>query len=385
MASVTKTKPIPLGIPNGIKPNITRVASTIRNHITFPAIGRTDPNVILEGCVALSCFNASISGFGKMYRGLPSHTTCLNTLHQLDLEELMGQSSAILAEPAMKVLKKGRSYSFAIDKTDIPYYGDREGRYAPYVVGGKRKASTNYFYAYMTISVVDKNNHFTLAVIPWTKETKNLSGIQQCVDTIHALGLKIKCLTLDREFYATPIFRYLQNMRIPHIVPVKVNCDILRNQLKGRKSKSFEYLLNSGKKDEKLITIYDCVGYHKGIKEKHGTIHHPFVVFRVPLSSRKIREIYSHRFSIESSYRMCNLTKAKTTSKDPVIRLFYTLISFLYQNCWIVIQHKRFRKLQPGPIVIQSELFRLEHFAALIHSEIMETFSIRRIEDIAIA
>jgi len=385
MASIPKNKPISLGNPIGHRPNITSIASTISHHITFPAIGRTDPNVILEGCVALSCYNASISGFGKMYKGLPSHTTCLNTLHQLDLEELVRQSSAILAEPAMKVLKKGRSYYFAIDKTDIPYYGDREGRYAPYVVGGKRKASTNYFYAYMTLSIVDKNKHFTLAVIPWTKESKNLDGIQQCVDIIYALGLKIKCLTLDREFYATPIFRYLQNMQIPHIVPAKVNSDELRNQLKGKKSKTFHYVLNSSKTDALKIKIYDCVIYQMGKKEKHGTIHHPFVVFRVPLSSRKIREIYSHRFSIESSYRMCNLTKAKTTSKDPVIRFFYTLISFLYQNCWIVIQHKRFRKLQPGPIVIKSELFQLEHFAALIYSEIMDTFSIRRIEDIAIS
>ena len=277
------------------------------------------------------------------------------------------------------------SYIFAIDKTNIPYYGNREGKYASYFVGGKRKASTNYFYSYMTLSVVDKNRHFTLAVIPWTMETKNLSGIQECVDTIHALGLKIKCLTLDREFYAAPIFQYLQNMRIPHIVPAKVNCDILRNKLKGKKSKTFEYVLNSRKKDALQITICDCVRYHMGKKEKHGTIHHPFVVFRVPLSSRKIREIYSHRFSIESTYRMCNITKAKTTSKDPVIRLFYALISFLYQSCWIVIQHKCFRKSQPGPIVIKSELFQLEHFAALIYSEILETFSIRRIENIALA
>lgn len=151
MAFITKSKPISVVNPTGDRSTLASVVRTISNHILFPAIGRTDPNIILEGCVALSCCNTSISGFGKMHNGLPSHTTCLNTLHQLDLEELMSQSSAILAEPAMKVLKKGRSYSFAIDKTDIPYYGDREGKYAPYVVGGKRKASTNYFYAYMTI------------------------------------------------------------------------------------------------------------------------------------------------------------------------------------------------------------------------------------------
>jgi len=264
MACVTKNKPILVEKQTDVRPHLTSIARIVSNHISFPKVGRTDSNSILEGCVALSSCNASISGFGKMYNGLPSHTTCLNRLHQLDLEELMRQSSAILAEPAMKILKSGRSYYFAIDKTDDPYYGEREGKYASYVVGGKRKASTNYFYTYMTISVVNKGKHFTLAAIPWTKQSQNLDGIQQCIDTIHNLGLGIKCLCLDREFYAANILRYLQNRRIPHIIPVKVNCDKLRSQIKGRKSKTFQYVLNSGTKNALEITICDCVLYRMG-------------------------------------------------------------------------------------------------------------------------
>ncbi|MDE4907312.1 hypothetical protein L0665_01580 [Methanogenium marinum] len=237
----------------------------------------------------------------------------------------------------------------------------------------------------MTLSVVDKDKHFTLAVIPWTKEMKNLDGIQQCIDIIHNFGLKIKCLCLDRQFYAANILRYLQNQRIPHIVPAKVNCDELRNKLKERKSKTFQYVINSGKKNALEITICDCVLYLMGKKEKHGTAHHPFVVYGISTSPRKVREIYSHRFSIESSYRMRNITKAKTTSKDPAIRFFYPLIAFLYQNCWIAIQWKRFRKLQRGPMVIESDIFQLDHFAAIIFSEAMSKFSIRTIEDIAIS
>lgn len=99
-------------------------------------------------------------------------------------------------------------------------------------------------------------------------------------------------------------------------MPVKVNSDKLRNQLKERKSKTFRDVINSGKKNALEITICDCVLYRMGKKEKHGTVHHPVVVFGISPSPRKVREIYSHRFSIESSYRMRNLTKAKTTSKD---------------------------------------------------------------------
>jgi putative transposase len=385
MDVLSETKPILREKQTNDSPLLTRVTRIISNHILFPETGRTDSSIILEGCVTLSSCNASISGFGKIYTGLPSHTTCLNRLHRLDLEELKKQSSAILAEPAMKVLQKGRSYHFAIDKTGDPYYGEREGPHSSHVVGGRRKASTNYFYTYMTLSIVDKDKHFTLAVIPWTKGMKNLNGIQQCVDIIHNFGLKIKSLCLDREFYAADIFRYLQNQKIPHLVPVKVNSDKLRNQLKGRKSKTFNHILNVGKPDALEITICDCVLYRMGKREKHGTEHHPFVVSGISTSPRKVREIYSHRFSIESSYRMRNFTKAKTTSKNPVIRLFYTLIAFLYQNCWIAVQWKHFRKLQRGPAVIESDLFQLDHFTALILSEARSRFSIRAIEDIAIS
>ena len=38
----------------------------------------------------------------------------------------MEQSSAIVAEPVRKVLREGRSQNFAIDKTDDPYYGERD-------------------------------------------------------------------------------------------------------------------------------------------------------------------------------------------------------------------------------------------------------------------
>jgi len=122
-----------------------------------------------------------------------------------------------------------------------------------------------------------------------------------------------------------------------------------------------------------------------GEKGKHGALHHPFVVYGMSPSSRKIRSIYSHRFSIESSYRMRNTTKAKTSTKDPVIRFFYALIAFLYQNFWVLIKWKRFRKLQRGPIVIVSDLFQLDHFAALILSESKEKFIIRTIEEFAIS
>ena len=67
-----------------------------------------------------------------------------------------GGSTALLTYP-------GKKYSFAIDLTDDPYYGEKKG---DYVVGGKRKASTNRFFSYATCYLIDGKRKFTIGVIP---------------------------------------------------------------------------------------------------------------------------------------------------------------------------------------------------------------------------
>ena len=53
----------------------------------------------------------------------------------------------MFAEQVKPFIIPGKKYSFVIDLTDDPYYGEKKG---DYVVGGKRKASTNRFFSYAT-------------------------------------------------------------------------------------------------------------------------------------------------------------------------------------------------------------------------------------------
>jgi IS4 transposase len=43
---------------------------------------------------------------------------------------------------------------------------------------------------------------------------------------------------------------------------------------------------------------------------------------------------YSKRFGIGSSYRLSEMTVISTTSKDPVRRLLFVVISLVMQNAW---------------------------------------------------
>ena len=293
-------------------------------------------------------------------------------MHQLDIEELEANNYSILQKSAENVIHLGKSYHFAIDITLDPYYGKRTGKYENYIIGDKRKASTSYFYGYASLYVSEPNRHVSLGVVPITKTTRVLGVVTTFIDKIRELGLGIKSLCLDREFYVADIFNFLQREEIPHIIPAKMQSSEMKKQVRGRKSKSFTYELNSGKENAVMLNVVDCVLYLNGKKDKHGIEHHAFVIYGLCTVPHHVRSRYKRRFGIETSYRMRNTIKPKTTTKDPVIRYFYALVSFVLQNIWIATKWRTFKKKQPGPAVIDDKKLSLKHFAKQIQKHAFE-------------
>lgn len=368
--------------------NLEPICALVEGNVTLTGGRNYDSLTLIRGAIATACSNNSISGFAKMTEGLPSHTTCLKKLHGLNMEELTLNTPKMLLKAGKGILKKGQEYDFAIDITLIPYYGkkDKKNPKSP-IVGGKRKASTNYFVGYLTFSVVNMDKHLILQVIPLFRDSTNLTAIKNCVDLIYGYGFKIKSLMLDREFYSAEIFSYLKESEIPHIVPVKKNSDELKRQLKGKKSKSFEYVINAKSKNKLKckVKIVDRVIYMKGKKGKKGALHRAFVVYKINTSPQSISERYRHRFAIESTYVINNKFKVRTSTKDHVVRFFYYLIACIIQNFWVLTKWKRFAKIQRGPKVIDRDKFPLNHYLAIIFEESMTHFRILRIDEIAIS
>ena len=54
------------------------------------------------------------------------------------------------------------------------------------------------------------------------------------VDLIKRLNFKIKVLCLDRGFYSTDVFEFLQNNNVPHIVPVVKKGKKMNQIMKGK-------------------------------------------------------------------------------------------------------------------------------------------------------
>jgi putative transposase len=104
----------------------------------------------------------------------------------------------------------------------------------------------------------------------------------------------------------------------------------------------------------------------KYLKGKKGLDNLGFVVSGVKWTPRKVSTVYRRRFAIESSYRMRNVVRPRTSSKNSNIRYFYALISFLLKNVWLYLQKKHFTIVKKGPKVIDEDKFRFEVFVLLI-------------------
>ena len=77
------------------------------------------------------------------------------------------------------------------------------------------------------------------------------------VDLIKRLNFKIKVLCLDRDFYSTDVFEFLQNNNVPHIVPVIKRGEHMKQILKGNKARREQYIMNGSKNKIHLDIVID--------------------------------------------------------------------------------------------------------------------------------
>ncbi|MCS3924917.1 ISH3 family transposase [Methanosalsum natronophilum] len=230
-----------------------------------------------------------------------------NHLKKINLEELIHANQSILLQDIVGTLKPEKKYEFAIDFTNDPYYGKIDSSNEKYVIRSQAKKSTNSFYSYVSLSIINKNERYTLAVLPVEKDKTKVDYLTYFIGLIKTLNFKIRVLCLDREFYSVDVIRFLQNSKVSHIIPVVRKGKEIKQLLVGRKARSAEYVMKNAQKQKVHLDIVIDVKYLKGQRSKHGCENLGFVVYGVKWSPRKVSTVYRRRFAIESSYRMRNI------------------------------------------------------------------------------
>jgi len=341
------------------------VVDVLNNHITIPINGKLNQKTLIRMLVGMAAERQSIHSIRTSLSSVPCETSCRYHLAKLDQQELEDESSAILLDLPDSVLKSGKSYKFALDYTDDPYYGEIGEENAEFIRKSQAKCSTTKFYTYVTLYVIKNGKRFTLSIFPVRKDKSKIFYIHRCLDVIFSRSFKIEVLCLDRAFYSIDVLDFLDDRKIPHIIPVKKHGKELKSLLKVQKSGFCNYTLGSKNKSKNVLVAVKVV-YLKGKTGKKGKVALGYVVSGFTGTPEKVHQAYKSRFGIESSYRMRNRVKPFTTSRNPTLRFLFAIISFLMENVWIVLQWLYFTPYQRGPRKVDSDQFRFELFRILI-------------------
>jgi hypothetical protein len=356
--------PIPLSSTPAItdEETLESVIDCLSEHLPIERSGRYPARELFEILVRAASRGDSIEHTAKTLEGSLSGNGIRYHLDKFDdMAVLEGHINTALQSRIPPKLAKKR-HRMAIDLHLIPYYGKPTETEANYVYRSQAKSGTTRFFAYATIYVICRHKRVTLGIHAVPCDETMVATITHLLALLSPLKIGVKHLCLDRGFYSIPVIRWLKALNIPFIMPAVIRGKEggTKALLKGRKSYRTPYTLKSVKYGQVTCEMHVVCGYHKGIKGQHGIRYWVYVVHRVKVSLRQLPDYYRERFGIETSYRMKNHCRIRTTTKNPILRLLFVGLAFILVNLWVYLLWHFISRLNRGRQVVFQNLFPLK-------------------------
>jgi hypothetical protein len=271
-----------------------------------------------------------------------------------DLQELQRRINRALAGDLPKALRQRRQ-PLAIDLTLIAYHG--QPLHDPdEIYRSQAKHGTSHFHAYGTAYVVRKGQRYTLA-LTYVRQGEPLADVvKRLLQQVAKTGVRPRLLLLDRGFFSVDVIRYLQAARYPFLMPVVCRGrkpehpkgpSGTRVFLTWKRSAWGKYTLTNAAKRKATIGICVKCRNFRGQWRRHGRQKLVYAYWGLqPSSYDWVRETYRQRFGIESSYRQMNQARIRTTTRDPLLRLFFVGLALILRNVWVwvhwtILSHPR--------------------------------------------
>jgi len=313
----------------------------------------------------------------KELKKVPSSNNIRYHLQKIsNFKELENQLNLALKSRLPKGVKK-KKQSLAIDFNLIPYYGNPSSEETSFIYRSQAKNGTCSFYAYATLYLIKKGKRVTLAIrgVRWL-DTK-VAIITYLLSELSALKIQVKKLYLDREFFSVAVIGWLQALDIPFIMPAirRGKRGGINQFLQGKKSYQTDYTMSDQKGRSVKFELWIVCQYKRGKRGKHGIEYLVYVIYKVKTSLSSIKESYRKRFGIESSYRLKNICRIRTTMKSPIMRLLFVGISFILVNIWINFLWRRISQPRRGGRLIYCQQFPLKQMLSFLRQAVEQIFS----------
>lgn len=357
---------------------LKEVVNCLAENVPIKTQGNCEQQNIFEILIRAATQRDSIENTTKILKNVPSSNDIRYHLEKYsDIFALELDLNAALQSRLPDGIRQGKQ-KIAIDFNLIPYYGEPSPDEAPFIYRSKAKSGTCSFYAYATLYVIKKNKRVTLAIKAVQQKDTKAAIITYLLALIEPIKLKIERLYLDREFFCVPVIRWLQALDIPFEMPAIIRGKYggTRQLIRGRRSYKTSYTLNSDKYGSVTFQVWIVCTYKNGKRRAHGREFFIYAVYKVQLSLHLIHDDYRLRFGIESSYRMKNQCRIKTTIKNPTIRFLFIALSFLIINIWIYLVWHYLSRLKRSSRQVFSHLFTLKQMLEFLRQAVDRNYGV---------
>src|ERR1700694_552840 len=290
-----------------------------------------------------------------------------------------------------KALRRRRQH-LAIDLHLVPYYGE------PFadpkeIYRTQAKKGTNDFHAYASAYVVQRGQRYTVALTPVEQGEDMKDVVQRLLRQAAKAGVRPRLLLLDRGFYSVAVIRYLQQARVPFLMPTVARGRMpkdgkpvtgIRAVQRWKSGGWVTHTLLSGK-NKATVSICVFCGNYRGQWKRHGRYAWVYAYWGFkPGTPRWVADTYRLRFGIESSYRQLNEARVKTCTRSPGVRLFLVAIALILRNVWVWLHWEYLSSPRRGQRRLRLERLRfkmmlawLEHVAVLVFGVTDQAFTER--------
>lgn len=342
------------------------VGEVLQEHFQLDMSGRNyEAQDIWDVLIAASAERVTMEMASCLLEDAPCGNTVRSVVKEMladagQLAELEASLNALLVKQLPKKLLHSRLPG-AVDITEIPYHGQHEAE-EERVRRGRAKAGTSHFHCFATLYVVKKNKRYTLAITLMRRSDKGLDVLQRLLGRGQALGLRLKRLYLDRGFDNNGVIAYLKQQPFPTIIPLVIRGKTggTRALLVGRKSYHTTYTRKSTIYGQETFPVHVVCVYSKGRFRRRGLYRFAYIVIgQANLQPRQIADEYRRRFGVETSYRLMNTVRARTTSRSAELRFFLVTLAFLLLNLWSYVKWSHLFVPKRGPRQILHHLLPL--------------------------
>src|SRR3989338_3049326 len=213
-----------------------------------------------------------------------------------------------------------------IDITSENFYGQSTGLYL-HNWTGEEGVQAKYHFLVAGILFRNRIYPFYVAILPiGSFKSKYLGRI---CDLCHEMNLKVKLMKLDRGFYSGEVIDELELKGMNYLIFAKKS-SLFKCMLEGiDKSVIVKHEIEY-KKDKSSHAAVTDIALVKGVSDYDWCFATNYLLHDV----RKYVELYRARWAIETMFRVHDEARIKSKSINPLIRLFYFMISMLLLFIW---------------------------------------------------